>query len=321
MKNKSYSEREVVGYFRDMDAVQTATDALLKNGIDKTELSVLTSAEDAEEKLGDQFGVETIKTVDGVPEIIYKNRPKDLAGKLSTPANLMYIGELMETAPVILSGGTLAAGLVAGLAGSGKTIKNAFEKLVGWEHAKHIEHELKAGGVLLWVRVWNKGDERRVSLILEQNSGKNVHVHRFAQAVPPNMSPSASDAVELSYLGVAYSEAGAHEYYVSGKLFASEGEAKDYIRRHSYVEKLHNDAKIAKLDLEGALADPIAMFHTPAKLMAADLPDALKYEFLNRWAFYERELESAADDGMLTTDNPGEKLQEIDRYLEALKTG
>ena len=318
MTYKNYSEREVVGYFRDADALHGAIEALIQIGIDKSEISILTSAEDIERRLGDQFGIESIRTVDGVPEIIYKNNGKGVFGPFNNAGTLMYVGELLETAPVILTGGTLAAGLVAGLVGSGKSIKNALGKLVGWQHAKHIEHELKAGGVLLWIRVWNESDERRVSLVLEKNSGQDVHVHRFAHEVTHAAPTSAPPATELNYHGVPYLEAGSHEYYVSGKLFASEAEAKDYIRRHSYVEKLYSDAKTANLDLEHALADPIGTFKTPVNLMEAELSDALKYELLKRWAFYEIELENAADDGMSTPDNPGETLQEIDKYIRTL---
>ncbi len=317
MENKSYIEREVVGYFHDTEALQAAIDKLSAIGVDKTEISCMTSAEDVERRLGDQFGIETINTVDGVPEIVYKNEENASAGSYFNPGTFMYVGELLETAPVILTGGTLAAGLMAGLVSGGKTIKKALEKMVGLQHAKRIEHELKGGGVLLWVRVWNESDEHRVSLILEQNSGRDVHVHRFTQET--EHEPVAADnGIELSYHGVPYLEAGENEYYVSGKLFASEEEAKEYIRRHSYVERLYRDAKVAKLDLEEVLRDLIQAFETPANLMEAPLAEDLKVELLKRWAYYEQELEVAADDGMVTPDNPGAKLQEIDNYIRML---
>lgn len=319
MKNKSYIEREVVGYFQNMDGVNGVIDALSKIGIGKSEISLLTSAEDAEIKLGNHFAIKSIRTVDGVPEIIYENDKNDRGDKFTDTANLMYLGELAETAPVILSGGTLAAGLMAGLLGSAKSLKSAFEKLVGWEHAKHIEHELKKGGVLVWVRVWNDSDERRVSLILEKNYGKDVHVHRFENQPNPRGASAASVTKTLSYHGAPYIEAGPHEYYVDGKLFASEDEVKDYIRRHSYIEKIHADAHTAQLDLEKALQDPMEVFKSPAELMQADLTDDLKHELLSRWAFNIKELETAADDGMKTPDNPGPVLEEIERYLEELE--
>ncbi len=319
MKNKSYIEREVVGYFGDTKALRAAINALSTIGIEKTELSCLTSAEDVEQRLGEQFGVEGVRTVDGIPEIIYKNDAKGALGNYINPGTFMYVGELLETAPVILTGGTLAAGLMAGLVSGGKSIQKSLEKIVGWQHAKHIEHQLKGGGILLWVRVWNESDERRASLILEQNSGQDVHVHRFVQESEDELLASANSGEELSYHGVPYIEAGSNEYYVSGKLFASEEEAKDYIRRHSYVEKLYSDAKNVQLDLEEVLRDPIGEFKTPTKLMKAEMPDALKYEFLKRWAYYEQELETASDEGMMTPDNPGEKRQEIERYIQILE--
>ena len=51
-------------------------------------------------------------------------------------------------------------------------------KLVGDQHARRLEEQIKHGGLLLWVRVWNAEDERRAVDILSRHSGRDVHVHQ-----------------------------------------------------------------------------------------------------------------------------------------------
>lgn len=65
------------------------------------------------------------------------------------------------------------------------------------------------------------------------------------------------------------------------------------------------------------MIDPEGAFQTPGKLMATELPDAIKIELLKRRAYVEKEQEQATDEGM-PESNEVDQLREINLALEKL---
>lgn len=160
--------------------MQLAIDELLTSGFDRAELSLLASEEAVEKELGHAYRKTTELEDDaGAPRVAYVSTESigDAEGALiGTP---LYVAALAAAAAVVVSGGSLAAA-IAGAAvagGAGAAIGTVFARLVSKKHADLIEEQLAHGGLLLWVRTWDEGEERRACTILEKHSGQDVHVH------------------------------------------------------------------------------------------------------------------------------------------------
>jgi hypothetical protein len=173
--------REAVGVFESAETLQEAIDELMSSGFDRAEISLLASESAVEEKLGHKYKkVSQLEDDPTVSRAAYVSTESigDAEGALI--GGLMYIGAGILMGPVAFAGGTLAAGAGAAVLGGGLggLIGAGLAKLVGDQHAHRLEEQLKHGGLLLWVRVWNAEDERRAVEILSRHSGRDVHVHQ-----------------------------------------------------------------------------------------------------------------------------------------------
>jgi hypothetical protein len=92
---------------------------------------------------------------------------------------LMYVGAGVVMGPVAAASGTIAAILGAAALGSGAggVIGTVLARLLGDWHAHRIAEQLDHGGMLLWVRPWDAGQENLAVQVLERNAGRDVHVH------------------------------------------------------------------------------------------------------------------------------------------------
>ncbi|MEH6758150.1 MAG: hypothetical protein V7676_11605 [Parasphingorhabdus sp.] len=296
--------REAVGVFQSEKNLQSAIDDLLSHGFDRSEISLLAPITAVEEKLGGQFKkVAELEDNSAVPTTAYI--PVESIGDAEGAiiGSLIYLGAFAGLVPVIASGGTLAAAAlaVALAGGGGGAIGTILAKIVGQHHAEYIADQLDHGGLLLWVRTWNDGDEKRAVRILSAHSGSDVHVH----GLPENQEifedqflGIVSDTEQRAYNGESYLRVSDSEYYAFGKVFPSELEVKSYIDRRIYLETLRSDAIKNGLDLNAALLDPEGVFETPDQLIATDLPKTMKSELLKRWAYEVKELEQATNEGM-----------------------
>ena len=97
---------------------------------------------------------------------------------------LIYVGAGILMGPVAAAGGGIAAIATAAVAGGtiGGGIGAFLANLIGQNHADYINEQLKHGGLLLWVRVWDEAREKKAVDILKRNSGTDVHVHEIAAA-------------------------------------------------------------------------------------------------------------------------------------------
>lgn len=173
--------REAVGVFDDAEMLQGAIDELMSSGFDRAEVSLLASESAVEQKLGHKYKkVSELEDDPDVPRAAYVSTESigDAQGALI--GGLMYVGAGLLMGPVAFAGGTLAAGAGAAVLGGGLggMIGAGLAKLVGDQHARRLEEQIKHGGLLLWVRVWNAEDERRAVDILSRHSGRDVHVHQ-----------------------------------------------------------------------------------------------------------------------------------------------
>ncbi|WP_417620850.1 hypothetical protein [Parasphingorhabdus sp.] len=318
--------REAVGVFQSEDTLQAAVDDLLCHGFDQSELSLLAPLSAIEKELGHSFtSVKDLEDDAAVPTTAYVSTETIGDAEGSVFGGLIYVGALSTLMAVVASGGAIGAAIIAAATGGigGGAIGALLAKTIGQHHADYIEDQLERGGLLLWVRTWNAADEQRAVEILADHSGSDVHVHDLPvthDVLDRRYNGENFDGELLSYRDVPYSHIADNEYYVAGELLPSERDVKARIDRDIYVQILRSEARAQGWDVETLLGNPAGQFQTPAKLLATNLPDSIKADILKRWAYGEKQLEIASDDGM-APNNKGDRLQEINLALERLQAG
>ena len=288
-EQKTPTVREAVGVFPSERTLQAAVDDLLSHGFDRSELSLLAPLSSVQKELGHGFASVT-----------------ELEDDATVPTTA-YIS-------------TNTIGAAAGGVGGG-AIGGVLAKIIGQHHADYIEDQLERGGLLLWVRTWSAADEKHAIEILANHSGSDVHVHDLpaTHAALEERYNGAEFAGELqAYRGVPYSFLPSGEYYIAGEVLPTEQDVKARIDRDIDREKLRSEAKAQNWDIEALLGNPASIFPSPAKLLATELPLSIQRDILKRWAYGEKQLEIASDDGMKPAQN-GDRLQEINLALERLQ--
>ncbi len=316
--------REAVGFFDTEKQLQETIDDLLEHGFHRAEISVLASIQAVEKKLGHYFDkVDILEDNPQVPHAAYVSKDSigDAEGALL--GGFMYVGAMIGVVPVVASGGALAAALTAAAIGGGvgTTLGAILAGIVGHHHSKYISDQLLHGGLLLWVRTFTLEDEIEAIRIMSNHSGIDVHVHGL-----PNVQTELEDtflgvmknAQAREYKGASIIRVDNGAYYTSGKIFVDAKEAEAYIDRVEYVQALHAEKAHSSVDVKAAMIDPADVFASPIDLEKSDLNVRDKIEILRRWAYIEKELEIASDDGMPNSDK-GDRLQEITTLIRKLK--
>ena len=317
--------REAVAVFQTEDALQAAIDDLLSHGFDRAEISLLARSDSVERKLGHAYRkVAEVEDDAAAPRIAYVAEEDVGNAEGAVIGTLMYVGALAGLIPVVASGGALAAGLVALLVGggSGAALGTALARIIGAEHAEYIADQVEHGGLALWVRTWNEGDEARATKILKAHSGQDVHLHGLPDLHPEleeRYLGAISEAEAEAYRDTGFVHSGDDEYYVHGKVFSTAKDAESYIERQKYLESLYVSARSENVDLNAALIDPATTFDSIENLMATPLSPALKLQLLKRWAYDAKLLEMAEGEGMIAPSN-GDLLQDIALAIADLET-
>lgn len=185
MDSTSPALREAVGCFRTEAGLQSAIDELLSSGFDRAEISLLASEQAVREKLGRSY--RRVEELSDKPEaarccyVANESIGDAQGGLIAAP---LYIAATAAIGAILASGGTMASAILgAALAGgAGGLIGAILARLLGDEHARHIQEQLEHGGLLLWVRTWDKEDERIAGEIMTRHGGEDVHVHSIAPA-------------------------------------------------------------------------------------------------------------------------------------------
>jgi hypothetical protein len=179
-EKKAETIREAVGVFDTPDKLQEAIDELLVSGFERSELSLLASEKAVEEKLGHKYKrVTELEDKAEIPRAMYVSTEARGGAEGGLIGGLMYVGGVAAVGAVVASGGTLAAVIAAAAVagGAGALIGSLLATWVGDRHAHYIQEQIDHGGLLLWVRTWDKAHEKRAVEILSRHSGKDVHVH------------------------------------------------------------------------------------------------------------------------------------------------
>lgn len=171
---------EVVGVFHTADDFEAAIEELLSSGFDRAQLSLLASERAIEDKLKHRYrSVAELADDPTVPRTAYVSTAAvgDAQGALI--GGLTYVGATSAIGAVVMSGGALAAILVAAIVagGAGTLLGSILARLVGQHHAENLNKHIERGGLLLWVRAWEAEDEAIAISILRKHGGGDVHSH------------------------------------------------------------------------------------------------------------------------------------------------
>jgi hypothetical protein len=178
--------REAVAVFHSADDFQNAIDELLRSGFHRSALSLLATEAQVVAKLGHVYR----KTTDladnpAVPRTAYVSPEAVGDGQGAIIATLMYVAAGVLMGPVAAARGSFAQLAAAAALGGGAAglLGTWLAKLIGDRHAMRIQGHLDRGGLLLWVRTWSRDQESRAVEILQQNSGRDVHIQRCHENV------------------------------------------------------------------------------------------------------------------------------------------
>ena len=324
MASGEYQVREAVAVFHSEKDLQAALYDLLSHGFDRSEISLLANTEAVEKKLGHAYqSVSNLEDDPTAPTVAFVSNETRGEAEGAVIGGLMYLGVIAGIVPIVVSGGALATVLAAAPigGGGGAAIGSLLGAIIEQSHADYIEKQLRKGGLVLWVRTWNAGDEARAVAILKEHSGEDVHLHGAPNAAPDTAErflEGESQPVSETHNNETISQPKTGGAVAGGYLFASVGEAKAHLDRASYIAHVRQSAEASGLDLNSAFANPGRSFKSPEELLASPLPDLLKTNLLRRWAYDQKSLERASNEGM-PENNGGDCLQEIKDAL--LKLG
>ena len=178
--------REAVAVFHSADDLQNAIDELVRSGFHRSALSLLATEAEVVAKLGHVYR----KTTDladnpAVRRTAYVSPEAVGDGQGAIIATLMYVAAGVLMGPVAAARGSFAALAAAAAIGGGAAglLGTWLAKLIGDRHAMRIQGHLDRGGLLLWVRTWSRDQESRAVEILQQQSGRDVHIQRCHENV------------------------------------------------------------------------------------------------------------------------------------------
>ena len=173
-------DREVVGVFGDVNALECAAQDLMSAGFDRNLLSLL--ATDAAVKAhykGRMVRVEQLEDDPTAPRIAYVDRDTLGVGQGALVGGLFYLGAAVATGAVLVSGGALLPALGAAIAGGvgGGALGGVLAARLGAETGAKIDQEVHRGGLILWVRTNSDDEDARAIKIMTDCGGTHVHAH------------------------------------------------------------------------------------------------------------------------------------------------
>ena len=191
--------REAVGVFHEIAAFQDALDELTSSGFDRAALSLLASQDTVEQKLGHAYRrVGELEGDAAVPRAAYADDHSIAEARTGAIGGLAYIGAVAAAGVVVASGGGLAAAIAgAAIAGGGGGLLGSIAaNFIGKAHADNLQAQLDKGGLLLWVRTADAGEEQRALEILRKHGAEAVHIHALPVSDDPDANPLSGITID-----------------------------------------------------------------------------------------------------------------------------
>jgi hypothetical protein len=171
--------KEAVGLFKTVDDLQAAIRDLEGIAFPRQDISVMGKRKDLEKVFGSktvcpELAMDHPETPRQAP-----SRPEEqtigTAAIVGVPA---YVGAmaLAITAGAVTFPAMIGAAVIGGIGGG--TLGAVLSKIWGGRYNRHIEEQIRKGGLLLWVRTPDKEKEELAKHILISNGGYDVHIHK-----------------------------------------------------------------------------------------------------------------------------------------------
>jgi hypothetical protein len=178
--------REAVAAFQDEASFQSALAELTRSGFGPEQIALLASCDVVEKKLGHRFRkVAELEDNASAPRIAYVPAGDAAESQTSLIGALTYVAASFGL--ILASSGGLVPMILAATAAGGAvaSVGETLRWLVGHEHARAYEEQLKCGGLLLWVRTGDESAAQKAAGILRRHSGSDVHVHTLIRRDAP----------------------------------------------------------------------------------------------------------------------------------------
>lgn len=175
--------REVVGTVSNLRLLESMASELTSAGFDKSDIDLMASPEAVRAKLGAVYAEPIqIAEVPDLPrrKLVTPDEKATITGVVF--GTLVAFGALGAGLPVLASGGALAAAIAASAGGglAGAAIAKTLRKILTKDaDPDSLERDLRAGGLVIFVRVRNEECERKAQAIMRKHGAVNVHVHEI----------------------------------------------------------------------------------------------------------------------------------------------
>ncbi len=171
--------REGVGIFDNLDQLDAAIFELEKNAFNRNEISVLASKGEVEQRFGKYATA------------------YELADHPDAPRGVFVVPEEKALGMAVLVGGGAYAGAVSGLLFSalsqnfpyalaaiaggviGAALGGLVAKLLRDKFNADMDHQMRQGGLVLWVRIFDPRKWKLAREIMQRHGGQFVHLHQI----------------------------------------------------------------------------------------------------------------------------------------------
>lgn len=174
---------EAVGIFDRVEDLRAAFHDLRSVGFSRHDISLLGRREVLEEKLGRSYWqAEDLADNPKAPRAAFVSQDAIDALEGSLAGGFFYVGSMIALAAMLGPASTLAASIAAVAVGGvpSAVLGVLLARRVGKAHQEHYADQIAHGGLLMWVRLRDKADERVAVEILKGHSGREVHVHGWS---------------------------------------------------------------------------------------------------------------------------------------------
>jgi hypothetical protein len=189
---ETYTVREVVAVFHDGAKMEAAIDKLMNAGVTREQINVMASQNAVVEKLNHRFEpIDQMEDDPRIPQGVLVAKGDRVAAEAAVFGVPLYIGATVAGLAVVASGGALALAIAAAAAGglAGGGLGGIAAHLIGNHHAKAIEEHVKAGGLLLWVRIDDRSQEAAAIDLMKATGAEHVHAHDITRTWDENDVP------------------------------------------------------------------------------------------------------------------------------------
>ncbi|GGF53107.1 MULTISPECIES: hypothetical protein [Terasakiella] len=158
--NSNTVNTEVVGLLNSRETFEKTIEALLKEGFERTDLSVLSSHESIDAA--------------GKPAKPLKDVLSALVGEIK------FEGPMVASGAIFLAGGPIGEliGAVVGATVGGVAVKEVLDEVTATPHTEDFARAVDAGSIILWVRADGIEREAKAKEVLQNQGAENVHIHK-----------------------------------------------------------------------------------------------------------------------------------------------